>query len=932
MENHLEDQNFYYQFSIEETLENLKTRKEGLTQKEVDERLKLYGKNKLDTVKGTPLILTFLYQFKDLMIVLLIIAGSLSWYLGEYRNMIIMYALVLINAVIGFVQEFKAERMMDSLKSLVKAKAKVIRDGKPIEIDGEDIVPGDIVILEEGDAPPADIRIMQENELSTNDFSLTGEANPTRKFTHVIPDHVQIGDRNNLTFMGTTVATGNGIGIAIATGMHTEIGRIANLSQQMETELSPLQNELNNLAKNLVKIVLVVSGILFLVGIYLNFSLRESLLFALGMAASCVPEGLPSQVSVALSLASGRLAKKNAVVKKLSAVETLGSTHIICTDKTGTLTKNEMTVLKFIIGNKTFDTTGIGYEPKGNILDETGKPLSSGELEKYMLFFEDGVFASNAKVSAPDNEHPNWYCIGDPTEAALITLGEKAGVSQKELDKKYPELKEFTFDAVRKRMTSVRNRDGKTIAYVKGAPQSLLERCTQIWDGENIRPITDKDREFINKKDDEFAGMALRNLGYAYREIPEYTNDMKMDDVEKNLIWLGLACMIDPPREEVKAAMEAALKAHIRVIIITGDYALTAAAIAKKIGLSHAQNTEITVVTGQELQKLSDIDLLKKLINENLIFARTSPEDKMRIVNLLKKAGEVVAVTGDGVNDAPALKKADIGVAMGKTGTEVAKDSSEIVILDDSFATLVAAIKEGRTIFNNLKKTIMVSMTSNGAELFVVLLSLAFTGLFDTPLAILAVQILAIDLIGEMLPLTFLTWDPSQEKMMTEPPRNPHEHIINKRNLIDLAWAGFLMGALGFFNFLLLFQREGVSPIGIAASDPFYMRATTLTYITIVLVQWTNVLSRRCGTDSVFSSYAWSNKRLLLGYAISLFFLLNISYNPYISPYLSTAPLTIIDWGFAVLAAGIYLTSREIYKIFLRRKITKENATSLVKA
>lgn len=929
MENQ-ENQNLYYQFSVEDTIDSLKTRKDGLTQKEVEERVALYGKNKLDAVNKTPLIFTFLYQFKDLMVMILIVAGSLSWYLGEYRDMTIMYVLVLINAIIGFVQEFKAEKMMDSLKNLVKAKAKVIREGKTIEIDGEDLVPGDVVILEEGDAPPADVRIFQENELATNDFSLTGESNPTRKFIHPIPDAVQLGDRNNIAFMGTTIATGNGLGVAIATGMHTEIGRIANLSQQTEDELSPLQKELNSLAKSITKTVLVIASLLFLIGLFLEFSLRESFLFALGVAASCVPEGLPAQVSVALSLASGRLAKQNAVVKKLSAVETLGSTHIICTDKTGTLTKNEMTVLKIVIGNKTFDTTGIGYEPKGNILDETGKPLSSGELEKYMLFFENGIFSSNAKVSAPDREHLTWYCIGDPTEAALVTLSEKAGVSQKELDRKHPEFKEFTFDAVRKRMTSVRNRDGHAVAYVKGAPQSLLDRCTKLWDGEKVRDITDKDREFIKQKDDEFAGMALRNLGYAYREVPEYTKDMKMDDVERNLIWLGLACMIDPPRTEVKAAMEAAIKAHIRVIIITGDYALTAEAIAKKIGLSHGKSGKITVVTGQDLQKFSDIDLLKKLISENLIFARTSPEDKMRIVRLLKKAGEVVAVTGDGVNDAPALKMADIGVSMGKTGTEVAKDSSEIVLLDDSFATLVTAISEGRTIFHNLKKTIMSSLTSNGGELFAVLLSLAATGIFHTPLAILAVQILAVDLVGEMLPLTFLTWDPSQPKMMTEPPRNPHEHIINKRNLIDLAWAGFLMGALGFANFLFLFEREGVSSIGMASTDPLYMRATTLTYITIVLVQWTNILSRRCGTDSVFSSYLWSNKRLLIfGYGISIFFLLNICYNPYISPFLSTAPITVTDWGFALLASAIYLGVRETYKIFLRRANEAKEAAAV---
>jgi len=923
----MENPNLYYQFSIEETLDNLKTRKEGLSQEEVAERLQVYGENKLIHVNKIPVIFKFLSQFKDLMVIILIAAGTFSLYLGEVRDATIMYALVLINAVIGFVQEYKAEKVMDSLKTLVKAKAKVIRDGKTHEIDGDQLVPGDLVILEEGDAPPADVRIIQENELSTNDFSLTGESNPTRKFIHAITEEVQLGDRNNLAFMGTTIATGNGLGIVVSTGMHTEIGRIANLSQQAPEELSPLQKELNNLAKKVTKMIIVVASLLFGAGLYLNFGIRESMLFAIGVAASCIPEGLPAEVSVALSLASGRLAKQNAIVKKLSAVETLGATHIICTDKTGTLTKNEMTVQKLVIGDKIFDVSGLGYEPKGNILDSNGKALSSGELDKYMLFFEDGVFSSNAKISPPDAEHQSWYSIGDPTEAALITLAEKVGVIQKDLDRKSPELKEYTFDAVRKRMTSVRNRDGKMVAYVKGAPQSLLERCTHIFDGEKIRPITNEDKKSIEEKDSEFAQMAMRNLGYCYREIPEYTADMKMDDVEKGLTWLGLACMIDPPREEVHAAMESALKAHIRVIIITGDYALTAAAIAKKVGLSAGSKTDkITVVTGQDLKSLSDIDLLQKLIHENLIFARTSPEDKMRIVNLLKQAGEVVAVTGDGINDAPALKRADIGVAMGKTGTEVAKDSSEIVLLDDSFSTLVTAIKEGRTIFYNLKKTVLASITANGAELFSVIFSFAWTTAFGTPLAILAVQILAVDLVAELLPLMFLTWDPSQPKTMTDPPRNPNDHILTKKNFIDVAWSGLLIGALAFFNFLLLFNREGVSPVGISPDNALYMRATTLTYMTIVLGQWANIFSRRCGDESVFTSYLWSNKRLLMGYAISIIFLLNISYNPYIAKYLGTGPLSLLDWGTALIAAIVYLMVREMYKIFLRRKSTEKDS------
>jgi Ca2+-transporting ATPase len=394
---------------------------------------------------------------------------------------------------------------------------------------------------------------------------------------------------------------------------------------------------------------------------------------------------------------------------------------------------------------------------------------------------------------------------------------------------------------------------------------------------------------------------------------------------------MGLVSMIDPPRAEVEEAMAIALKANIRVIIITGDYALTAEAIAKKIGLNAGKvDKKITVVNGDELQKLSDIDLLHKLINTNLIFSRTSPEDKLRIVGLLKKAGEIVAVTGDGVNDAPALKKADIGVAMGKSGTEVAKDSSGIVLLDDSFATLVTAIKEGRVIFQNIKKTIMSSLTSNGGELFAVLLSLPLSMLYGYPISILAVQILAIDLVGEMLPLTFLTWDPAQPRIMNESPRNPNDHILNKYSLIDLAWSGFTMGAIGYLNFLILFWREHVSPINIPSDSVFYMRATTLTYISIVLVQWANILSRRAGgQESVLSSYLWSNKRLLLGYGISTFFLINIVYNPFVSQFLHTAPMSPIDWLYAIGGAILYMIIRETRKVLLKRKMQAMQTVSV---
>lgn len=911
----------FYQLSPEDVLKKLNSREAGLSGAEVAERLRVSGKNKLEAVGKVPLVFRLLAQFKNLLAVILLVAGSLSLYLHEYRDTIIMFSIVAVNALIGFIQEYKAEKVMDALKGLVRAKAKVIRDGKTSEVDSIEVVPGDIVVLEEGDAVPADIRLLQESNLEMNDFSLTGESNPTKKFTHAIEGAVMLGDRNNIAFMGTTVATGNATGVVVATGMQTEIGRIAHLSQAVQVGLSPLQEELNHLAKRITLLTLIVAAILFPVGIYLDFSLREAFLFALGIAASCVPEGLPAQVSVALSLAAGRLAKQKAVIKKLSAVETLGATHIICTDKTGTLTGNEMTVQKFLIGKDEYEVTGVGYEPRGEIRLR-GQPLSREQLANLRLFLENGVLSSNAKISGPDKEHTSWYSIGDPTEAALITLAGKGKINSVAIDKKYKELREFTFDAARKLMSSVRRREGQMIVCAKGAPRNLLDRCTRIWDGQRIRPITSRDRQKILKQNDTYASQALRILGYAYRECPEFKPGDKMGQVEQKLIWLGLVTMFDPPRPEVKAAIEAALQAQIRVIMITGDHSLTARAIAEKIGMVKiGEAREAVVITSAELHQMSDFDLSQKLARGNLIFARTSPEDKLRIVDLLKQTGKVVAVTGDGVNDAPALKKADIGVAMGKTGTEVAKDSAELILLDDSFATLVAAVQEGRTIFQNLHKTIMSSMTSNGGELFAVLLSLVGIHLFGAPLAILAVQILAIDLVGEMLPLTFLTWDAPRAEIMSSPPRDPGDHIINRNKIIDLVWSGFVMGALAYMNFLFLFFREGVSPLQIAAADPLYLRATTLTYVSIVFIQWVNILSRRAGNwDHMFTSYLWSNKRLWLGYGISLILILNIVYNPYISQFLYTGPLGLTDWAYVVLAGLAYLTYNEVWKYFRRQR------------
>lgn len=903
--------NFYNQH-FEEVLKTLKTNKKGLSAKESASRLRVYGANQLKELHREPGWLKWIRQFKDLMIILLIISSGISFYLNDQRTAIILIAIVIINAVIGYVQEYKAEKVLESLKLVIHAQAKVMRHGEVIEINSSDLVPGDIAYIEAGDAVPADLRIIEEMNLATNDFALTGESNPTRKFTHMISADVEIGDRNNLTFMGTTVAMGNGYGVVIGTGMNTELGKIANLSEITKPGDSPLQKELNNLAGKLTIGTIILTILLTIIALNAHFQPREAFIFAIGIAAAMVPQGLPAQVSIALSLASGRLAQNRAIVKKLSSVETLGATSIICTDKTGTLTKNEMTVERFLFNEKIYQVSGLGYQPEGDI--SLGKKLlAEKDLTPLQLFFLTGYFASNAKISPPDQTHANWYCIGDPTEGAMISLAAKANLDLEELEEQHPELLEFSFDSVRKRMSSIRKYNNQYYSFVKGSPKSILDQCTHILkNGKSVR-LTKKAKDNIFNKDNKWAGKAMRNLGFAYKISK--TKKPTMEEAESGLVFLGLVSMIDPPRTEVKAALLAAHLAHIKVIIITGDYALTAQAIAEKIGLANPRS--IKMYSSSDIRKMSDHELSNILNDKHLIFSRTSPEDKLRIVNLLQKHDEIIAVTGDGINDAPALKSADIGVAMGNTGTDVAKESAEIILTDDSFATLVYSIKEGRTIFQNLKKTILSSLTSNGGELFVVLISLAMSTIFNVPIAITAVQILAIDLIAEMLPLTALTWDPPQDTLMTTPPRDTNEHLLTFRQTGDLIFSGFLMGAFGYLNYFLLIFFSGWDYHQLTPDSPNYWRATALTYVSVIFCQFANILSRRSGEkQSSLNSYLYSNPRLLITFALSLFLILNIIYNPVISYYFATAPLMPTDWLMAVGIGILYFTIREVQKKF----------------
>jgi Ca2+-transporting ATPase len=894
--------------TAEATLSHLKTdREQGLTELEVEQRRVRYGRNVLADMGPSPVPRLLFHQFGDLLIILLIVAAGFAYYLEDIRGGSILLAIVLVNAAIGAYQEYKAEKVLELLRRLIRTKATVIRGGTRKEVEESELVPGDIVFLDEGNAVPANMRLLETTAFSTNDFNLTGESLPQEKRADlVVPEGTALTDQDNVAFLGTSVARGNALGVVVATGMTTAIGDIARLGQTIQRDVSPLQQEVNSLARTLTTLAGFIALALFAMNLFLRrdeFSsfellLNSSLLFAIGVAAACVPQGLPAQISVALSLGVGRLARNQAVVKRLSAVETLGSTTVICSDKTGTITRNEMTIVRCWVNGRDLEVSGEGYDPAGEIL-EYGRALSTEELERAKQFFEDGFLASHGRTHAPDAEHGAWYAIGDPTEAAFMPLAIKTGLAPEDLEKRFPLLHELPFDSTRKRMTMVRRHKGRIIGYMKGATPSVLGVCDRIHRDGTELPLTDAERNGVLAKAAALSAESLRVIALAYRDFPASQSEFSHMDAEREFVFAGLVAMIDPPRRGVEDAIHTVRNAHVRLFMITGDDAATARAIGKRIGMEEGR-----VLISDGIGALSDTELTSILRDRSLIFSRVSPADKYRIVKLLKQMGEVVAVTGDGVNDTLSLRQADIGVAMGKVGSDVAKEAAEIVLIDDNFGTLVVAIREGRTIFQNLKHVILSSITANLGELTVVLFG--FAGLaFGLPIPITAVQILAIDLIAELLPLMALTLDTPEGALMAQPPRKLGEHILNRRSLVDLCCFGALMGAASYLSFYMVFRSSGSLGVSQAAA-----------YTTIALVQYVNILSRRT-SQSVFTGYLLANKSLLSALVVSLLVVLTIINVPTIGMWLGFEPMRAADWTWPIVGAAVFLFAFEIRKLSL---------------
>jgi len=886
--------------------------KNGLDELTIQSARKKYGKNVIKETHSGNIYKILFRQFRSPLVFILIVASLASFYLKQPRDGLILMIIVIINALFGFYQEWKSENILASIKKLVVNKCTVIRKEKIAEIFAEDLVPGDIVLLSEGVGIPADIRLIESDGFSVNEFILTGESVPSAKdSSFAVEKNLSVAEMKNCVFMGTTVAKGEAKGIVYATGITTEIGKISSSSQKIKSIDAPIQKEIKDVSKKLIYATLVIGIMLFGTRMALNDSTAVALVFSISVAAAMVPEGLPTQIVMALAIAVGRLAKRNAIVKKIASAQTLGSATVIASDKTGTITKNEMTITGCHFNGMVFSVSGFGYMPKGEILNAQGEVLKKESLGDLKVFFLSGFLSSTGKINPPDEYHSGWYCIGDPTEAAFATLAMKAGFTLEEVIKDYPSVESFAFDSFRKRAAIIRKHHKKVISFVKGSLESVLEVSTKIIINDKVRKLTDERKKEIISLSAAFAENALRIIAIGFKDL-SYKEDYTIEDAEQDLTFAGFVTMFDPPHENVKKAIESVFKAQMKIFMITGDNEVTAKAIAKNIGLMNENNEFPEVINGDSLRLRSDEEVCSSFNKRAVIFSRVSPDDKFRIVDLLKKQEEIVAVTGDGVNDTLSLKRADIGVAMGLNGSKVAQEAANIILLDDNFSTIVVAIREGRTIFRNLEKAIKVNISANIAELTCVLTG--FAGLYwgiATP--IVAVQILLIDMVGEMFPILMLTYDPPEKNIMEIPPRNPKDKILSKESMAEILFAGIVIGLTAYGAFLIeYFHNHHLAN--------HYEKAMTVTFVSIIFGQYANILSKRTHGNAL-GSYFLSNRNLLMGFALSICCVLLIVYMPILNLYFHTSALLPIDWLFPLISGVICLIVFEYRK---RRKQLKE--------
>lgn len=885
----------------EEAFLKLESSPTGLSNEEAKKRLVRYGPNQLEEKNRVTPLKVLIRQLANVIVWVLAAAAIIALLAHEIINFWAIIGIILFVIIMGFLQEYRAEKAMEALKKFVQPVTRVRRDGTLKEITSRDVVPGDILVLESGDMIPADALVIEMVGLRIEEAALTGESVPVNK------------EMDDMIFAGTQIVHGKCNALVISTGMKTKLGEIAGLVQQ-EEEATPLQEKITKLARTLAAIALIASLVTLITGLFKGAPVAEMLLIAIALAVAAVPEGLPLTMTITLANGMRHMAQHNAIVRKMLGVETLGSTTVICTDKTGTLTRNEMTVRKIVLPGRELDVTGMGYGPIGELLID-GTPVEIENNKGLEMLLRAAALCNNAALEESNNE---WKGIGDPTEIALLVAAAKAGIWKQKLDDELPRLQEVIFTSERKMMSTLHDMEEQEVAFTKGALEMVLERCTRIYDPSGVRPLTEEDRAEMLKKNYELAQKTYRVLALAYRPMTGTG-----EELEKDMTFLGLVAMLDPPREEAKEAIETCHRAGIKVVMITGDNQETAKAIAIDIGLSDGivhldgitdekvkRILEDGAITGNELDELNEEEF-SSVVEKVNIYARARPEQKLRIVKALQNKGHVVAMTGDGVNDAPALRKADIGISMGIKGTDVSREASVMVLQDDNFATIVEAVKMGRSIYSNIEKFTTYLVSRNFTEMILILITIALLGFDYIPL--LALQILFINMFSEVVPAISLGMDPVREGIMRIKPRDPKEEILNRRNLTLVISIAFVMSIISFLVFLV--------------ADPFtdIQRARTLTFVTKISMALFVPASFRSLDESVIKIGLFSNRSMLIGMVVTSLLIVGVVYIPLFQLVFELTPLTAIDWVLPLGAAFLTLLIVEGIKFVVRTERKRAN-------
>jgi len=872
----------WHSLSTEEALSYLHSTPEGLAEDEVARRSAEYGPNQLTAAHRVSPLALLLGQFKNVLIIILLVATALSAFLGHGIEAIAIAVIVLLAVLLGFVQEYRAERAVEALKQMAAPIATVIRVREEAKVPASDLVPGDVIVLRAGDRIPADARLIEAVNLQVEEAVLTGESLPVEKCTaQLSKGDLPVGDRKNMVYGGTTASYGRGRAVVTAIGMTTEFGKIAQLLQTVETGRTPMQENLDKVGAMLARAAFVVVGIIVALGLFRGQPFIEMLIFGIALAVAVVPEALPAVVTISLAIGVQRMVKRNALIRRLPSVETLGSTSIICSDKTGTLTKDEMTARRVYTARHMWDISGAGYEPAGRF-SRNGVAEEPNEALRHTL--RAAALASDARV-VHDHVEDRWHIKGDPTEGALVVAAAKAGLDKADLDAAFPRVNEIPFTSETKRMTTLHGTNNAIVAYSKGAPEVIVESCTWQATENDIAALGHEDKEIILGTARQMAREALRVLAVAVKP------DASIESAERDMTFLGLVGMIDPPRPEAKAAIETCEQAGIRVVMITGDHPVTAHAVAQELGLFKGGR----VVTGGEMETMSEATFESEVENIQ-VYARVAPAHKMRVVSALQKRGHIVAMTGDGVNDAPALKKANIGIAMGITGTDVSREAAEMTLLDDNFATIVAAVEEGRGIFGNIKKYLMYLLSSNIGEIVL----MAGASLLGMPLPLTAVQILYINLATDGLPALALSVDPYEPDLMRRPPQASNNRVLTRPVVILMAIGGFWSAFinLGVFGWAIKSGRSTEE-------------AMTMTFVSLALIQFFKAYNFRSDRNSVLIR-PFANKWLNIAILLDIAMLVLVIYLPFLHDAFGTFYLPLVDW---VIVLGLSLTISPVLEL-----------------